>query len=155
MEIKKATEDDLIEILYLTKGFNEILPHKSKLNWCNDFISDVQLSDSIQLGNVYLACDNITLGLIHFESTEQQEHNSILEIKTFVVHPIGIKKETPALLFDFAIETAKKLDIKELHINISTDNQLAISILNKFGFEQQSNKTDQRSILLFSKAISK
>jgi N-acetylglutamate synthase-like GNAT family acetyltransferase len=151
MDIRKATEDDFIEILYITKGFQGLVPTASNLNWSFGEPTEKQLIEAIAQNNVYVVSENLILGVLQLQKSKSTNNEDVILIHNFAIHPIGDRKNLGIFILEFAIGEAKNQQATTLSIHVSKNHSRCIEILNILGFTNRS--TENQEALLFNKKL--
>ena len=141
MDIRKATEDDFIEILYITKGFQELVPTASYLNWSfgrTNRKTTYRSNSSKQC----LCCfgKSHSVGVLQLQKSKNTNNEDVISIHNFAIHPIGDRKNLGIFILEFAIEEAKKQKATTLSIHVSKNHSRCIEILNILGFTSRSTE---------------
>jgi hypothetical protein len=128
MEIKQASSNDLVDILYLLKQCVIDMNMKGLKQWNSVHPSSEVIKEDIEKGTLYIYTDvKIAQGMINLSEEASGEYKDIdwkgkadkvLYIKRFAVHPLWIESEVSVNLMNFAEKYAKDNNYTSVRVDI-------------------------------------
>jgi GNAT superfamily N-acetyltransferase len=145
MNITKAEQGDLVEVLFLMKECVEDLNHNGFKHWNNAYPGSDTLIKAIEEGTLYVYRDNgIAKGMIILSVDEPKDYkkvewktnnNKVLYLKYLTVHPLWQNKGIAKSLMEYAELYAKDNSFEAMRVDIYSGLQAAEKI-SELGFNQ-------------------
>jgi len=147
--IESGTFADIDELEKLYNDLNDYLAATTNYpGWIKGIypIRECALA-GIQNNNLYVArYDGKIIGSIILDSHPEDAYNNvrwkidldynyIFVIRTFVVHPLFLKKGVGSNLMNYSFKLAKQSGIKSIRLDVYENNLPAISLYEKYNFE--------------------
>lgn len=146
MEIVKATNKDLVEVLFLLKECVEDLNAKGLKHWNNAYPGSETMINSIEEGNLYLLKDiGIAKGMVVLSENAPEEYTNVnwkengskvLYIKYLAIHPAWQSGDSAQQLLSHAEDFASKNSFTSIRTDLYSGLDLTTKFSNDLGYSQ-------------------
>ncbi len=148
MEIQPATEESLLDVMYLLFKCVKDMNRKGMFQWNQAYPSPDVIENDIKNNSLYTLTDNwVIKGIIVLNETQPAEYKKIewkfidsnhrvLMVHRLAVHPMFQNQGVGKKMMDFAIEYAGINNFPVIRLDVFEGNLSANKLYSKLGFSK-------------------
>lgn len=134
MEIEKASQRQLLEVIYIIREGAQQLMDKGVKHWHNTHIDYSQIEKDLDKGYVYILSKNMgPIGTVTLKPDPEAEGTLLID-RLSVYHAFQ-GKGLAKMLLEFALDIAKKQNYSKIKVTIPMDDQSLRNLFEKKGFD--------------------
>lgn len=166
MEIKKATPNEFVEVLFLLKEFEKDMSLKGIRHWANVNPTPEEITSDLENGTIFLVKDNgVAKGLMKLTGDLPSDYEEVkwknqiakpLFLKLFVIHPRWQGSEIGEQMIEYAEIFAKENNFSGIRLDVVANYPVDGSFFENKQFtpaDSQLSPTQKAAFICYEKSL--